>query len=114
MTIELLYVPGCPNYEPALQGIREALKEERLSVEVSQTAVRDQAMAKAIGFLGSPTIRVNGMDVEPGARTAGEFGMCCRTYTGPGGRKGTPSIDLIRQALREACATTTEGGTCCG
>ncbi len=106
MIIEILYVPDCPHYEPAVQGIREALRQEDLTANISHIEVRDQATAEAIGFLGSPTIRINGMDVEPAARMAGEFGMCCRTYTAPGGRKGTPSIDLIRQALREACATT--------
>jgi hypothetical protein len=103
MTIELLYIAGCPNYEPALAGIREALQQEKLSADIREIDVRNQADAEATGFPGSPTIRINGVDVEPSARATIGVAMCCRTY---GGRSGIPTVDLIRQALREFGNTT--------
>ena len=102
MKIEVLYFDGCPNHEPALDRVREALKEEGVSAEVSEVNVPDDATVGAIGFLGSPSIRVNGLDVEPDARTSKEFGMMCRTYPDAGKRVGLPSRELIRTALREA------------
>jgi len=106
MTIELLYIAGCPNYEHALAGIREALQQEGLSADIRQVDVSNQADAEAAGFPGSPTIRVDGIDVEPSARATANAGMCCRTYRGPGARSGIPTVDLIRQALRELGNTT--------
>ena len=102
MHIEILYFVGCPNHEPALQRVQELLKEEGLSAEISQVQVNDQATARKIGFLGSPSVRVNGLDVEPTARTADEYGMMCRTYVSEVGREGLPSREVIRRALREA------------
>ena len=102
MHIEILYFEGCPNHEPALQRVQELLKEAGLSAEISQVQVNDQAAAGAIGFLGSPSVRVNGLDVEPTARTAHGFGMMCRTYFSAAGREGMPSREMIRRALREA------------
>lgn len=102
MNIEILYFEGCPNHEPALQRVQDLLKEEDMSAEISQIQISDQTTAREIGFLGSPSIRVNGLDVEPGARTAQEYGMMCRTYASDAGREGLPSREMIRTALRDA------------
>jgi hypothetical protein len=50
-----------------------------------------------VGFLGSPTIRVNGLDVDPPSRASTDIGFACRRYAG-----GIPSEDMIRAALYEA------------
>jgi hypothetical protein len=52
-------------------------------------------------FLGSPSIRIDGRDVEPSARLSNQFGMMCRTYTNAGRRAGVPPTEWIRAALRE-------------
>jgi hypothetical protein len=109
MTIDILYFRDCPNYEPAVRAIREALQQEHLAADINHVEVRDQAMAEALGFPGSPTVRIDGVDVEPAARTARSFDMCCRTYAGPAARNGAPSIDLIRHALREFGVNTRQG-----
>lgn len=102
MKIELFYFLGCPHHAPALDRLRQALIDEQLHVGIAEVEVHDDAMARAIGFLGSPTIRIDCLDIEPAARTSRDFGMCCRTYHGPGAHNGAPSIELIRRALREA------------
>jgi len=102
MNIEILYFEGCPNHRPALERVQELLREESMSAEISQIRVCDPALAREIGFLGSPSVRVNGLDVEPAARAAHEYGMMCRTYVIDGGREGLPSREMIRQALHEA------------
>lgn len=102
MKIEILYFDGCPNHKPAVERVRDVLKEEGISAQVSEVNVPDDATAQALGFMGSPSIRVNGLDVEPAARSAREYGMMCRTYIVGGRREGLPSGEMIRQALREA------------
>jgi hypothetical protein len=85
MRIEVLYFDGCPNHKPAVERVQELLRDEGISAEVLEVNVREPSVAQELGFLGSPTVRVNGQDVEPEARTAGEYGMMCRTY--PYGQK---------------------------
>lgn len=110
MTIEILYFPDCPNYLPTVQHVKEALREEHRSAAIQCVQVLDAANAAATGFLGSPTVRINGIDVEPSARSRGNTGMCCRTYDSGSGREGAPSVALIREAIREV---TESGKNCC-
>ena len=102
MKIEVLYFDGCPNHEPAIERVLELLREEGISAGVREVNVPDEAAARAAGFLGSPSIRINGLDVEPGARSSRDYGMMCRTYLIDGRREGLPSREMIRLALREA------------
>src|SRR5450759_1037351 len=113
MKTEILYFEGCPNHRPAVERVREVLKEEGLTAEVVEVNVSDEAAARPLGFLGSPTIRVNGLDVEPPARSSKQFGMLCRTYTEDGRREGLPSRELIRKALREAVEEASAAHDCC-
>lgn len=102
MKIEVLYFDGCPNHQPAVERVRQLLREEGFSAEVVEVNVRDASIAQKLRFLGSPTVRVNGLDVEPQARAACEYGMMCRTYAVNGRSEGLPSREMLRQAIREA------------
>lgn len=102
MKIEILYFSGCPHHAPAVERVREVLAQEGAAAEMVEIAVNDIAAAQRIGFLGSPTIRVDGQDVEPAARTERAFGLSCRTYTDDGRRTGAPPRAWIRAAVREA------------
>jgi hypothetical protein len=101
MKIEILYFDGCPNYKPALERVRQVLAEEGLSADVFEVNVSEPSIAQRIGFLGSPSIRVNGLDVEPEARRESAYVMMCRTYAVNGRREGLPSHEMLRQAMRE-------------
>ena len=101
MKIEVLYFDGCPNHKPAVERVRRLLGEEGLSAEVLEVNVSDLSSAQEIGFLGSPSIRVNGLDVEPEARGVRAYGMMCRTYRVNDRREGLPSREMLRQAIRQ-------------
>ena len=101
MKVEVLYFAGCPNRAPTVERVREELQSFGLPKEVQETEIRGQAEAEALGFLGSPTVRVNGLDIEREARNLGNYGMSCRTYLEGTVRSGLPSSDLIRRALTE-------------
>ena len=102
MTVEILYFSGCPNHVPAVDCVREVLLEEGTPADMIEVEVKDAATAQQVGFLGSPTIRVDGKDVEPSARKTHAFGMMCRTYVDGGRRTGVPPPEWIRAAVREA------------
>ena len=101
MKIEVLYSDGCPNHKPAIERVRQVLAEEGLSAEILEVNVSEPSIAQKVGFLGSPSIRVNGLDVEPEARRKRACGMVCRTYAVNGRREGLPSCEMLRHAMRE-------------
>lgn len=101
MKIEVLYFEGCPNHVPAMEMVREILESLGREDEIDEVEVRTQAEAEAIGFLGSPSIRVNGNDIERLAPTVKTFGLSCRTYVNGLGHGGVPSRELLRLALTE-------------
>ena len=80
MKIEVLYFDGCPNHAAAVTLVRKVLREEGVAAQVVEVNMRDEANTRDIGFLGSPTVRVNGLDVEPSARSSRDYGMMCHTY----------------------------------
>jgi hypothetical protein len=102
MRVEILYFSGCPNYAPAVACVREVLAQEDTQAEMVEVEVRDVATAQRVGFLGSPTIRVDGQDVETAARAERAFGLSCRTYIDGCRRAGVPPSEWIRAAVREA------------
>jgi hypothetical protein len=64
MRIEVLYFEDCPNYLPALDRLRAVLREEGMNVDVVEVEVRDESAAKRLRFIGWPTIRINGLDID--------------------------------------------------
>ena len=66
-------------------------------------------MAESFRFLGSPTVLVDGVDVEPSARNSDQIGFGCRIYTCGDKRVGVPGEDLIRAALIEAQGQSSKG-----
>jgi mercuric ion transport protein len=101
MKVEVLYVADCPNHKPAVERARDALRAVGMPDTVQEVEIRTKREAEAQCFLGSPTVRVNGRDVELEARAVVHFGVGCRSYVENGERSGLPSRELIAQALQE-------------
>ena len=97
MRIEVLYTPGCPNYLPAVERIERVLASESLRAEIRSVAVSSDAEAMELMFPGSPTIRVDGEDVEPDQTITP--GLKCRLYAN---LSGVPSEEMLRLALSRA------------
>lgn len=93
MKVEILYSADCPNFLPARDRLKAILAEEGFNADLLEIEV----IGSEPGFIGSPTIRVNGLDIEAGARELEVNGAACRLYDG-----GLPSESMIRMALREA------------
>ena len=101
MKIEVLYFAGCPNHLPAMEIVRETLSSLDRQGEIHQTEIRTQAEAETMRFVGSPSIRIDGADIEPLARVAKTFGLSCRTYLHGSQRGGLPSREQLRMAIEE-------------
>jgi hypothetical protein len=100
MRIELLYFDGCPNYEALLPRLRELLAQAGADAGVELRRVESDADAQRERFLGSPTLRVDGVDVEPGACGRTDYGVKCRLYRVAEGLRGAPPDDWVLDALR--------------
>ena len=97
MQIDVLYFEECPNHLPTVARVNAVLRAEGCRAEVSEVLVPDGETAEQLNFLGSPTVRVNGIDIEPAAQHRKDFGLMCRRYPG-----GAPSYELIQTAIRNA------------
>lgn len=75
MKVEVLYIADCPNHKPTVERVRDVLRSAGMPEMVQGVEVCTQADAEAKRFLGSPTVQVDGLDVEPGARAVRRFGL---------------------------------------
>jgi hypothetical protein len=100
-TIELLYWDGCPSHPAALRDLRAALDElERPELEVALVEIATDEQALECGFVGSPTLRIDGVDPLPPPADE-RPGLNCRLYRLRDGRHSpTPDPADLRDALR--------------
>lgn len=97
MRIEVLYVPGCPNYQPTMEMVAAVLASESVLERAQGVAVSTEAQAKSLEFPGSPTVRVNGRDVEP--TQTFHPALACRIYANG---SGVPPEHVLRTAILQA------------
>lgn len=97
--IEFLFTPGCVCAGPTLRLLRRILGEKYGEVPVTVRVVADDFSARRYRYRGSPSIRVNGIDIEGPAPDPGEYHLCCRIYSPHGACQGVPDPELIRAAL---------------
>ncbi len=98
--LEVLYFDGCPSHGRLLPVLHELAAEHH--VELKQLRIETTEQAEQSHFLGSPTVRYNGIDVEPGAQERTDFGMKCRIYRSSEGQSGVPPRVWIERALSDA------------
>jgi hypothetical protein len=97
--IELLYWEGCPSYPEALGLLRAVVSERGVAAEVEVREVHTHEEAEALRFPGSPTILVDGRDVDQ-AGADGEPSLSCRIYRLPDGRVSpVPSREQLEEAF---------------
>jgi hypothetical protein len=77
MDIEVLYIPDCPGYRPTVDAIRQIVAEDHVKATVKAVEVTNP---NTPGFNGSPTVRINGKDIESGSIATTCGGLACRTY----------------------------------
>jgi hypothetical protein len=95
--IELLYFDGCPSHEQLLPIVAQLAAQS--GAELRLRRVESPEAAERERFLGSPTVRVNGADVDTGAATRTDFGLKCRIYRSDAGQSPLPPEPWLRAAL---------------
>ena len=96
MDVTLLYFDDCPNWKVADQRL-SAIAADRADVMVTRLRVETVEEAERVGFHGSPSILVDGVDVFAGPGSS--VGLSCRIYRTPDGMAGVPSLEQLRGAL---------------
>jgi MarR-like DNA-binding transcriptional regulator SgrR of sgrS sRNA len=99
MEITVLYYEECMSLEEALQRLRQAMAEEGVEAPINTVRVETWEQAEQLRFIGSPTILVDGRDIQPPPLDA-YYALTCRAYHLEDGRVSPlPSLALLRQAL---------------
>ncbi|MDD2818159.1 MAG: thioredoxin family protein [Candidatus Nanopelagicales bacterium] len=98
-TVTLQYFDGCPHWHETEALLHEALlivgqEYERIELQTVETV----ADAVRAGFIGSPTILIDGMD--PFAVDGSQPGLACRLYSTPAGLRGCPTLEQLLTVLR--------------
>jgi hypothetical protein len=101
--IELLWWPGCPSWEQALSELRRQVQAAGLDpAQIEVRAVESESDAEREGFAGSPTIRIDGSDVQAPADDRSPA-LACRVYRLRDGRVSpTPDPADVREAIERA------------
>lgn len=94
-TVEILFFEGCPHHQSTVKRVKDAVRETGVDAEVVEVEIDGPEDAVARRFHGSPSVHVDGVDIEPGARDRTNYGYACRTYAG----QGDPPMEMIVAAL---------------
>ena len=97
--VEVMVFDGCPHADAAVELARAVVQRLDPGITVERVDVNTTERAAELGFLGSPSIRVNGADIE--GRNASTGRLCCRSYEGGA---GVPPEWLIEAAVLRALA----------
>jgi hypothetical protein len=104
MRVELLYLDVDPHYMTARERLVEVLTEDAFETPIQMIAVNSLDDAELLDFRGSPTIRIDGVDIHPEPPT--EIGLTLRAYPAhddpSGAEQAVPGKDLIRAAVERA------------
>jgi hypothetical protein len=99
--VEVLSFAGCPHTGPAIQLVERVAAELGIEPDLRRIDVQDEEQAKQLRFLGSPSIRVNGRDIERGADERVDYVFSCRVYRSESGLTGAPDERSVREALQQ-------------
>jgi hypothetical protein len=109
--VEILSRRDCPARELAISSVDEAIFATGVPARVEMIDVVTDDQAQRRRFLGSPTVRVDGRDVDPWAEGRSDFSLSCRIYRTERGLAGAPDESWIRTALLRAAELPAATGT---
>ena len=97
--VELLWFADCPNHPAARVLLDQLLGELAPGTPVHEIDATEPAVAQRHRFPGSPTIRVDGRDVDPSFEDPGDYTPRCRLYRTSRGLGGLPDRAWIEAAI---------------
>jgi len=96
--VELLYADLCPFWKETLKTIHEVATDLNAKVLIRKVKVSSQAKAKRFKFPGSPTVRINGVDIDPATREVEGY-IGCRVYMYEGATYEFPPKEMIKSGF---------------
>ena len=93
LKIEIQHFRGCPNSPEMIHRVKEAIKGSEEQIEYNEVLVESNELAEEIKFRGSPTVLINGEDIE-GREEPESASLNCRVY-----ENGLPSVEEIRNKI---------------
>jgi hypothetical protein len=103
LKVDILYIDGCPSKDKVEKLVHQILDELGVSgAQVATTIITTYAQAETMKFVGSPTIRINDVDIEPDTDRYTEFGLNPRTYKVKGMEQDMPDLRWLKDAVRKA------------
>ena len=97
--VELLYIDECPNRNATRRLVMDVLQEEHIEIRLVEVCVRALEDAVRHRFIGSPSVRINGEDIEQ-ENNERVYNLGCRVYRHDGTHSGVPPKALIQAAVR--------------
>jgi hypothetical protein len=102
MRIELLYFDGCPGHAELHDRLPGLLEQAGVQARTEEHRIDSEDSARRERFLGSPTLRIDGRDIDPSAADRHDYGLRCRLYPVEERLQRTPPDAWITEALRAA------------
>jgi hypothetical protein len=100
--VTFLYYEDCPSHDAALDRLRQVMAEEGLHTKAEVIKVETEEQAQSLLFVGSPTILINGKDIDPPPPDA-LYALTCRAYRLEDERiSPLPSREMIRRAIQSS------------
>lgn len=96
MRVDILQCDACPHVGPTVERVKQVAARLGVEIDIHVVSITSHESALAERFPGSPTVRVEGIDIDPSASTRSDFGLSCRVY----GRDGIPPESMIAAALK--------------
>jgi len=97
--IKILYTDTCPFWKETLQLINEVATDMKTKVTIKKVKVKNEEDAKRLRFPGSPTVRINGVDIDPAAKPTEGF-IGCRIYVNNGRAQELPPKEMVKSAFQ--------------
>ncbi len=102
MNIEFLWFDDCPNHHDARALLHDVLADREIEASIDDINVADTETGERVKFPGSPTIRIDSVDIEPGYVDGGDYTPRCRLYLTTDGLRGLPERAWIEWAIDSA------------
>ncbi|MEP6468237.1 MAG: hypothetical protein ABJC24_00540 [Chloroflexota bacterium] len=117
--VELLWFSECANRVAAREMLEDVVGRVAPGTPIKDVDASDPSVAAQVRFPGSPTIRIDGRDVDPSYVDSGDYTPRCRLYRTSAGLRGVPEPRWIEGALGQLCGLSrtlsgrADGGSHC-
>lgn len=110
MQVELLKIPDCPGADIAYARLREILDHLGVGDTIRTIEIATEEEARRLRFPGSPTLRIDGHDVDPSGDRIAQYAVACRLYGSRGSADNAPSAAAIRRSVDDALERSRRAG----